>query len=108
MPSAAENRGPAVSFLHQEDAIALSKQLVKTFGGQLEVEKTPDVETTIWFTLTLEKQPPKVFSDLSPRAVSREHEYSLRATISLCRMKMFSDGDSRVIAFLVTLTPGQC
>ncbi len=68
MPTAAENRGPAVSFLHQEDAIALSKQLVKTFGGQLEVEKTPDVDTTIWFTLTLEKQPPKMFSDPSPRA----------------------------------------
>jgi hypothetical protein len=44
MPSAAENRGPAVSFLHQEDAIALSKQLVKNLRRTLEVEKTPDVE----------------------------------------------------------------
>ena len=62
-----KNMGYSISHDQHEDGIAISKQLVKTFGGQLEVERTPDVGTTIWFTLTLEKQPPKVFSDSPPR-----------------------------------------
>jgi CheY-like chemotaxis protein len=95
MPSAAENREPAVSFLHQEGAIAISKQLVKTFGGQLEVEKTPDVDTTIWFTLTLEKQPPQVFSDSPPRA-------SLSGTRVLLVGNDFSLSDEDVLRWGLT------
>ena len=62
-----ETSGYATSSTQHEGGIAISKQLLKTFSGQLEVERTPDLGTTIWFTLTLEKQPPKVFSDLPPR-----------------------------------------
>ncbi len=62
-----ENRGYSSPYDQHADGIAISKQLVKTFGGQLEVERTPDVGTTIWFTLMLEKQPSKVFSDSPPR-----------------------------------------
>ena len=51
----------------QEGGIAISKQLVKTFGGQLEIERTPDTSPTIWFTLTLEKQKTGNVVDLSPR-----------------------------------------
>lgn len=50
----------------QEGGIAISKQLVKTFGGQLEIERAPDASPTLWFTLTLEKQAPKSVADPAP------------------------------------------
>lgn len=53
---------------HAESTIAISKQMVKAWGGQLEIENRPGHDTMIWFTVTLEKQPPKVFSDLPPRS----------------------------------------
>ena len=65
--SVANNNVTPLLLSREEAGIAISKQLVKSFGGQLDVENSPDLSTTIWFTLTLEKQPPKVFSDLPPR-----------------------------------------
>ncbi len=51
----------------EESGIATSTWLVKALGGQLNMERSPNVGTTIWFTLPLEKQPPKIFPALSPR-----------------------------------------
>lgn len=61
------NNAAPLSPSQEEAGIAISKQLVKTWGGQLEIENSPDQSTTIWFTVTLEKQPPKVFSDVPQR-----------------------------------------
>ena len=65
----------------EEAGIAISKQLVKSFGGQLDVENSPDLSTTIWFTLTLEKQPPKVFLTCHhAQAAVRQAEMSFGVT----------------------------
>ena len=77
----------------EEAGIAISKQLVKAFGGQLDVENRPDLSTTIGFTLTLEKQPPRFFLTYRHVQVSPECAYSLLVTTSFCRMKMSVRGD---------------
>lgn len=48
--------------------LAVSKNLVKLLGGEMGVEQSPTQEGTVWFTVTLEKQPPKALAAPPPRA----------------------------------------
>jgi CheY-like chemotaxis protein/HPt (histidine-containing phosphotransfer) domain-containing protein len=48
--------------------LAVSKNLVKLLGGEMGVEQDQTQESTVWFTVTLEKQPPKALAAPPPRA----------------------------------------
>ncbi|MGE0823885.1 MAG: response regulator [Candidatus Binatia bacterium] len=50
-----------------ETAMRQCQQLVEAMGGQVGQEKSPTGGTTVWFTLTLERQPPKALSTITPR-----------------------------------------
>jgi len=65
-PSSDNNPLPTVPS-REAAGLALSKQIVKNWGGEFGFEKSLNFGTTVWFTLTLKKQPLHVFSDLVPR-----------------------------------------
>lgn len=48
--------------------LAVSKNLVKLLGGEMGVDQDPTHGGTVWFTVTLEKQPPKALAAPPPRA----------------------------------------
>lgn len=49
--------------------LAVSKNLVKLLGGEMGVAQEPSQEGTVWFTVTLERQPPKALAAPPPRHI---------------------------------------
>lgn len=58
----------APTFSREPAGLALSKQLVKNWGGDFGYEKNPNGGTTVWFTLTLGHPLSQEFSHLVPPA----------------------------------------
>lgn len=57
--------------------LAVSKNLVKLLGGEMGVEQGSTQEGTVWFTVTLEKQPSKALAAPPPRA----HLHDVKALV---------------------------
>jgi CheY-like chemotaxis protein len=66
--SSSDQVSSATPLSRETAGLALSEQIVKNWGGEFGFEKNTNFGATVWFTVTLEKPPPQVFSDLVPPA----------------------------------------